>query len=436
MARVFITDRWLRNAPDGTPPTAAMKRSLANARDPMKAKVPAEHRSSTYGRYDRWRCRWYVEVGGVRKEKTRTFRLLSEAEEFKAAMEDDIRRGRYQDPRLSRKPFRQVAEEWAGTKADVKPGTLRRYERELRIYVNPRWGDVPIGDIGAEDIQQWVNQLSEGGYPSDRKRGATATRALRPRSIRNIVRVVMGGVLDHARTRGYITADPMKAVSTPRIVDDDDDMVFLSIPEVEDLAIEAGKVRDNPQDMLIILWQAYVGTRIGEAFALRVRDMDLTRRRARIRHTWTEDRDGGMVLGTPKNGKARWVAFPGFLAADMERLCKGRAADDYVFRASRGGNLWVNTWRSRVWTSAVRRAGMEDSGVRIHDLRHTYASLAIASGCDVKTLQSQLGHSSATITLDTYARLWPEKLDEVADAVGRARSEQLDGTGSDGADIG
>ena len=60
------------------------------------------------------------------------------------------------------------------------------------------------------------------------------------------------------------------------------------------------------------------------------------------------------------------------------------------------------------------------------DLRHTYASIAIANGCDVKTLQSQLGHSSAMVTLDTYARLWPEKLDEVADAVGRARAEELD----------
>ena len=47
MARVFIVDRWLKNDENGNPPTAAMKRSLANAKDPMKAKVPAEHRSST-----------------------------------------------------------------------------------------------------------------------------------------------------------------------------------------------------------------------------------------------------------------------------------------------------------------------------------------------------------------------------------------------------
>ena len=76
MARVFIVDRWLKNDENGNPPTAAMKRSLANAKDPMKAKVPAEHRSSTYGKYDRWRCRWYAEAQGVKTEKSKTLSLI------------------------------------------------------------------------------------------------------------------------------------------------------------------------------------------------------------------------------------------------------------------------------------------------------------------------------------------------------------------------
>jgi integrase/recombinase XerD len=65
---------------------------------------------------------------------------------------------------------------------------------------------------------------------------------------------------------------------------------------------------------------------------------------------------------------------------------------------------------------------MEDENLTIHSLRHTYTSIAIANGADVKTLQKQLGHASATITLDTYAGLWPERLGEVSDAVNEARS--------------
>ena len=90
--------------------------------------------------------------------------------------------------------------------------------------------------------------------------------------------------------------------------------------------------------------------------------------------------------------------------------------DDWLFRASRGGNIWTNTWRTRIWNKAVRAAGMEDESVTIHSLRHTYASFAIAQGADVKTLQMQLGHSSPSITLNTYTALWPERLDDVADA--------------------
>ena len=60
---------------------------------------------------------------------------------------------------------------------------------------------------------------------------------------------------------------------------------------------------------------------------------------------------------------------------------------------------------------------MDDSGATIHSLRHTYASLAIKAGADVKTLQAQLGHASAVMTLDTYAALWPENLGVVADAL-------------------
>ncbi|GDZ23901.1 hypothetical protein MCC01958_03870 [Bifidobacteriaceae bacterium MCC01958] len=56
----------------------------------------------------------------------------------------------------------------------------------------------------------------------------------------------------------------------------------------------------------------------------------------------------------------------------------------------------------------MRNAGMEGEAVNIHSLRHTYASIAIACGADVKTLQKQLGHATASITLDVYAGLWPE----------------------------
>ncbi len=71
-----------------------------------------------------------------------------------------------------------------------------------------------------------------------------------------------------------------------------------------------------------------------------------------------------------------------------------------------------------MWYPAKEGAGYGDiEGLRIHSLRHTYASSAIGAGCDVKTLQAVMGHASAVETLNTYAGLWPDRVDEVAEAM-------------------
>jgi integrase len=101
-----------------------------------------------------------------------------------------------------------------------------------------------------------------------------------------------------------------------------------------------------------------------------------------------------------------------------------QSQDTYVFRAPRGSFLHPNNWRSRVWRRALRGTTWE-SVLTPHDLRHTAASMAIASGADVKVVQVMLGHASAVETLDRYGHLWPDRLDVVTDAVGAARDAAL-----------
>ncbi|MFD0429007.1 tyrosine-type recombinase/integrase [Streptomyces zhihengii] len=73
---------------------------------------------------------------------------------------------------------------------------------------------------------------------------------------------------------------------------------------------------------------------------------------------------------------------------------------------------------------AVKAAGLDGFGVTPHKLRHTAASLSIASGADVKVVQTMLGHKSAAMTLDTYGHLFPDRLDEVADRLDRERARR------------
>ena len=421
--KVTIDDLWLKNDDDGNPPSRAAKRSLANSRDPMKANVPEKWRKSRYGVGMRWRCHWTIVKDGRRVQRVKQFARLAEAQEYAAAMEDDIRRGRYRDPRQELRVLDDVAGEWLASKVDLKPGTAGRYARELRLYILPKWGGVTLRELRPDMLQEWVGQLMDGGYPAALPDGRDS-KPLSARSIRNIMKVVLKGIFDYAVSNGWIGENPVDRVTVPKIASDDDDMVFLSVREVELLADEAEKI-GNPVDGLLVRWRAYTGCRIGESLALKVGDVDADRRRARIGRTWTDDGHGGSMLGTPKNGKARNIAIPRFLMPQIKAQMDGMGDDDWLFRATRGGNVWTNTWRTRIWNKAVKAAGMEDAGVTIHSLRHTYASFAIAQGADAKTLQMQLGHSSPSITLNTYTALWPERLDDVAYAIGALREREL-----------
>ena len=108
----------------------------------------------------------------------------------------------------------------------------------------------------------------------------------------------------------------------------------------------------------------------------------------------TEVSGRGMVWGTPKGHERRDVPIPRFLVNDLARHVAGRPADALVFTAPQGGVLRVRSFRRVALDPAAESVGIP--GLHPHALRHTAASLAIASGADVKVVQQTLGHKSAT----------------------------------------
>ena len=121
------------------------------------------------------------------------------------------------------------------------------------------------------------------------------------------------------------------------------------------------------------------------------------------------------------------MPIPRFLAEQLAAHVAGKAADDLVFTGVRGGGpLRAAIFRRGHFDAAAAAIGIP--GLHPHELRHTAASLAIAAGADVKVVQQMLGHASATMTMDTYGHLFENRLDEVADALDRARQPQSAGT--------
>lgn len=159
----------------------------------------------------------------------------------------------------------------------------------------------------------------------------------------------------------------------------------------------------------------YCGLRFGEAAALRVGDVDVSARRIRVRRSVTYVRKTGLVEGPTKNHTSRTVPVPAFVARLLATEIGDRDGDALVFQSTRGGGYLTLGQARYAFTKATTAVdGCE--GVRLHDLRHTCASLAISAQPNVKVVQRLLGHKSAVLTLDRYGHLLPDDHDAVADA--------------------
>ena len=141
-------------------------------------------------------------------------------------------------------------------------------------------------------------------------------------------------------------------------------------------------------------------------------DFEPLRRRLRVRRS-VSDVNGRLVYSTTKTYEERDVPVPRFLADLLLEEVAGRKLEELIFTSPRRKPLRPGNWRRRVWDPAVQASGL--AFLTPHDLRHTAASLAIASGASVKHVQRMLGHKDAAMTLNVYASLFEDDLDAVSD---------------------
>jgi integrase len=193
------------------------------------------------------------------------------------------------------------------------------------------------------------------------------------------------------------------------------DYVFLTHEQLRDLADDAEPWR------VFVLLLGYTGLRWGEATALRVCDIDLARRRIDVRRAFS-DVGGRIVLGTPKSHQSRTVPIPRFLAREIAKVIISKNSDDLIFTTPGGSVLRLSNWRRSAFQPACARSGL-GGRVRIHDLRHTAASLMIQAGYPPKMLQEIMGHASITTTLDLYGHLFPGDMDRYADRLDSAAND-------------
>lgn len=158
-------------------------------------------------------------------------------------------------------------------------------------------------------------------------------------------------------------------------------------------------------------------------------DIGFDRRRIEVRRAFS-DVGGRVVLGTPKSHQSRSVPVPRFIAAELAAAAKGKRTDNLLFTVRGGSIVRLSNWRLSVFLPACARAGTS-ARFRIHDLRHTAASLMIQAGYPPKMLQEIMGHASITTTLDLYGHLYPGEMDRYADRLDEAAGNALDEAAED-----
>ena len=226
---------------------------------------------------------------------------------------------------------------------------------------------------------------------------------------------MLAGIIDIAVRDRRLPTNPARGVNLPRKVGKA--RHYLGHGQVQLLADQS---RANGT---LVLFLAYTGLRWGEAVGLRVRSVDMQRRRVRVEANAVNVR-GTIIPGTPKSHEARSVPFPAFLADALTKQCEGKGRDQLLFGS---GDVYIPTPTPKDgWFAGARRRSAEldpdfPQGLTLHDLRLTAASLAISAGANFKAVQRMLGHASAAMTLDTYADLFDDDLDAVGMALDEAK---------------
>lgn len=305
-----------------------------------------------------------------------------------------------------------------GSLADLKPRTVEGYRQRLDCHVLPVFGSMEVRDIRRADCEDFVRTL--------------AAKGLTPPSIKHaydpLRRVLARAVKDDALLRN--PADGVRLPTDRSTNRQKPQAHFLSAEQVELLARELDAV---PPYGLLIRFMAYTGLRAGEVAGLNVADVATGRVNV---HRTREKIKGGWRDGTPKSEKSkRVVPLPGWLRSDMRAyladvhphgddaaapLWPGRHR--YPDSKTLGALDWSEPWErgcfaKAAFRPALRRVGLPPT-VRLHDLRHTYASLSASAGVTREMLMDLMGHSSVVMTA-AYTHLFTSDKDAAVELLGR-----------------
>ena len=284
-----------------------------------------------------------------------------------------------------------------------RPQTLRSYAWIVNTHLSPHLGKLTLEKLSPQRIQAFLAERHASG--------------LSVGTVKH-VRATLRAALSHAHRWGLVHQNAAKLVVIPRA---DRYKPAVLAPEQARKFLTVAK--DHRSGALLIT-AITLGLRRGELLALRWSDVDISSSSLHVRHSLERSKGAGLILSEPKSERAkRTLRIPGVTLAALvrhqeeQRVARHWAGTawkegDFVFTSSVGTPLAPEKVNGEL-LSALDLAGLPK--IRVHDLRHSCASLLLALGVHPKLVQETLGHSTFTLTMDTYSHMIPALRNEVAD---------------------
>src|SRR3989338_8545920 len=359
------------------------KRCRICRREGKNGCAPCAHKEANYViAYRVGKKQKRITIGSNRKE----------AEKILTQKLSEINHGTYQlAPDIT---FNEFIDKWLDEHAQprIKAHTLYKYKNALKCHVRPVLGDYYVGRITPNDIRKLTSKLIK----------------IRSAKTTNNILTMIKTIFKYARRWGYIRISPAEDVDKYRV--EREEMDYLRPDEIQLLL----KHCDEPFKTFV-LTAVLTGMRKGELLGLQWGDIDWNSNTIFVKRSlkWSFGKanmvgDKRWYFDTPKTKySVRAVTMSPRLkvALEIHRITAPVIEDDLIF--CNGGNnpLDPDNIVKRYFQPALRMAGLRM--IRFHDLRHTYTSLLIAQGENVKFIQSQLGHASIQTTMDRYGHLLP-----------------------------
>ena len=331
--------------------------------------------------------------------------------EVKAKLKSAIEKSGVQSLRTERYTVGQWLDTWMENyaKLQVRPSSHKTYQGFIENHIKPALGDIPLEKLTAMNLQRLYKHLLENGRVECTE-SRSKPKGLSVKTVRNINQMI-SSACNCAVEQRIISTNPTKGCALPKL--EKKEMTIIPPEKVGAYLRAAEEYGVLP----IFYLELTSGLRRGELLGLQWSDLDPENQLITVNKQLSKI-NGELVLTTPKTQNSiRKVAVPKrtveLLIAEHEK----HPDSPLMFASPRTGSYWSPDAIGRVHKKLLAMAEI-DSSVRFHDLRHTFATLAMQSGVDVKTLASMLGHYSAGFTLDTYTHITHQMQQGAAEKIG------------------